>query len=108
MLLNLNYLPMKKALLGLALTMITVFSVMAQSRTVTGRVTSAEEPEGIPGVNVLVKGSATGTITDLEGAYTLQVPAGSDVLVFSFVGYLSQEITIGNQNTVNVVLEQDV
>ena len=99
---------MKKALLGLALTIITVFSVVAQSRTLTGRVTSAEEPNGIPGVNVLVKGSTTGTITDLDGAYTVQVDGGSDVLVFSFVGYLSQEITVGNQNTINVVLEQDV
>lgn len=99
---------MKKALLSLVLAMLTVFSVIAQSRTVTGKVTSAEEPEGIPGVNVLVKGSATGTITDLDGVYSVQVPAGSDALVFSFVGYLSQEIAIGNQNTVNVVLEQDV
>ena len=99
---------MKKTLLGLALAMITVFSVTAQNRTVTGKVTSAEEPNGIPGVNVLVKGSTTGTITDLDGGYSLQIPSGSDALVFSFVGYLSQEISIGNQNTINVVLEQDV
>ncbi|MEX2592986.1 MAG: TonB-dependent receptor [Anditalea sp.] len=99
---------MKKILLGVALTMITVFSVMAQSRTVTGTVTSADEPEGIPGVNVRVQGTTGGAITDLDGTYSVEVPEGSDVLVFSYVGFLAQEIVIGNRTVVDVVLEPDV
>ncbi|MEX2592988.1 MAG: SusC/RagA family TonB-linked outer membrane protein [Anditalea sp.] len=99
---------MKKGLLGLALTIITVFSVMAQSRTVTGQVTSADEPEGIPGVNVRVQGTMVGAITDLDGTYSVDVPEGSDVLVFSFVGFDTQEITIGNRTELDVVLEPDV
>lgn len=99
---------MKKALLGLALTLCTVFSVLAQSRTVTGKVSSAEEPEGIPGVNVRVQGTMVGAITDMDGAYSVEVPAGSEVLVYSFVGFISQEIAIGNRNRIDVVLEPDV
>jgi TonB-linked SusC/RagA family outer membrane protein len=99
---------MKKGLLGFALTIITVFSVMAQSRTITGQVTSADEPEGIPGVNVRVQGTMAGSITDLDGTYSVQVPEGSEVLVFSFVGFTTQEVNIGNRTEVDVVLEPDV
>ena len=99
---------MKKVLLGLVLTIFTVFSVMAQSRTITGKVSSADEPEGIPGVNVQVQGTAVGAITDIDGTYSVEVPQGSNVLVFSFVGFQSQSVTIGNQTEVDVVLLPDV
>ncbi len=99
---------MKRVLLGLALTVVTVFSVMAQSRTITGKVSSADEPEGIPGVNVQIQGTATGTITDIDGTYSVEVPQGSNVLVFSFVGFTTQTVTIGNRSEVNVVLAADV
>ena len=99
---------MKKVLLGLLLMFTAVYTVVAQGRNITGRVTSVEEPDGIPGVNVLAKGSTVGTITDLDGSYSLVVPEGSEALVFSFVGYMSQEVTIDNQATINVTLEQDV
>ncbi|WP_194775487.1 SusC/RagA family TonB-linked outer membrane protein [Pararhodonellum marinum] len=99
---------MKKVLLGFALTLITVFSVVAQSRTVTGRVTSTDEPDGVPGVNVQVKGSTVGAITDLDGTYSVNVPDGSTALVFSFVGYLTQEVAIGNRTVVDVLLAPDV
>lgn len=99
---------MKKILLGIALSLATVISLMAQTRTVTGRVTSAEEPEGIPGASVVVKGTTTGTVTDIDGGYSLQVPAGSETLVFSFVGYLSKEVAIAGQSTINVSLDPDV
>ena len=99
---------MKKVLLGLVLTVFAVFSVMAQSRTITGKVTSADEPEGIPGVNVQVQGTAVGAITDIDGSYTVEVPQGSNVLVFSFVGFTTQNVTIGNRSEVNVVLAPDV
>ncbi|MBS9523472.1 TonB-dependent receptor [Litoribacter alkaliphilus] len=99
---------MKKILLSFVLAFITVVSVMAQSRTVTGTVTSAEEPEGVPGVNVRVKGTTVGAITDLDGSYTIEVPADANTLVFSFVGFLTREVAVGNQSTVDVLLEPDV
>jgi len=99
---------MKKALLGLALAVITVFSVTAQSRTVTGKVTSADEPDGIPGVNVRVQGTTVGAITDLDGFYSVNVPQGSDVLAFSFVGFFTQEVAVGGRSVINVELEADV
>lgn len=109
MLKNLNlFIQMKRVLLSLALVLVAVISLKAQSRTVTGTVTSEEEPQGIPGVNVSVRGTMVGTITDIDGSYSLTVPEGSDVLVYSFVGFLTQEKTIGNQNQLDVFLEPDV
>jgi TonB-dependent starch-binding outer membrane protein SusC len=99
---------MRKVLFYLFLVIIAAPDVLAQVRTVTGRVTSADEPDGIPGVNVLVKGTSIGAITDLDGAYSIEVPSGSNVLVFSFVGFESQEVAIGNRSEVDVVLAQDV
>ena len=99
---------MKKTLLGLALTMITVFSVLAQSRTVTGTVTSEDEPEGIPGVNVRIQGTMVGAITDMDGTYSVEVPEELNVLTFSFVGFNSQNVPIGNRTVVDVVLMPDV
>lgn len=81
---------------------------MAQSRTVTGKVTSADEPDGIPGVNVQIKGSVAGTITDLDGTYSLNVPERATNLVFSFVGFRTQDVAIGNRSIVDVVLALDV
>ncbi|MFC5412981.1 SusC/RagA family TonB-linked outer membrane protein [Larkinella bovis] len=76
--------------------------------TVSGRVTS-ESGEGLPGVSVVIKGTQRGTVTSSEGTYSLSVPeaAGGAVLVFSFVGYLSQEISVSAATTVNVSLKPD-
>ncbi|MEX1239969.1 MAG: TonB-dependent receptor [Cyclobacteriaceae bacterium] len=79
----------------------------SQSRTVAGKVTSQDDGSGIPGVNVIEKGTNNGTATDVDGNYTLNV--GEDAtLVFSFVGFTSQEIAVGSQTTVNVNLTPDV
>jgi TonB-linked SusC/RagA family outer membrane protein len=99
---------MKNILLCFVLIAGTTFSAYAQDRTVTGKVTSVDEPEGIPGVNVLVKGSMVGSITDIDGNYSVAVPDGSSTLVFSFVGYMSQEVNVGNRTTIDIVLQQDV
>ncbi|WP_106134663.1 SusC/RagA family TonB-linked outer membrane protein [Mongoliibacter ruber] len=99
---------MKKILLSFALAFMTVLTVAAQSRTVTGKVTSVEEPDGIPGVNVRVKGTTLGTITDLDGSYSISVPEGSSVLTFSFVGFMTKEMAIGNSSQINVLLEADL
>ncbi|WPP48417.1 SusC/RagA family TonB-linked outer membrane protein [Catalinimonas niigatensis] len=92
------------------LTLLGVFciaSVTYAQTTVSGKVTAPEEGS-LPGVNVLVQGTSTGTVTDMDGNYNLTVPAGSDVLVFSSIGYVTQEITINGRSTINVELQADV
>lgn len=98
---------MKRNLITALIVLLQVATVFAQSRTVTGRVTSADEPNGIPGVNVLVKGTSIGTATDLDGKFSININSPSDVLVFSFVGFLNQEVRVDNQSVVNVVLQSD-
>ena len=63
--------------------------------------------EGIIGANVLQKGTTNGTVTDLDGNFTLTVPDKNAVLVFSFLGYVSQEVIVGNQTTLNIILKED-
>lgn len=108
MLINLKIQPMKKVLLGFALSFLTIVSVLAQSKTITGRVTSADEPTGVPGASVVVKGTTQGTVTNLDGSYSLQVPSDASTLVFSFVGYLTKEVTVGSASVINVVLDVDI
>ncbi len=74
---------------------------------VTGAVISADDNLPLPGVNVFVKGTATGAATDLDGRYALDAPSPNDTLVFSFVGYLTQEIPIQGRTTIDVQLEED-
>ena len=99
---------MKKVLLGFAFTLLTIVSVLAQSKTITGRVTSAEEPDGVPGASVVVKGTTQGVITDLDGSYSIDVPADATTLVFSFVGYLTKEMPIGSNSVIDVMMDLDV
>lgn len=76
-------------------------------RTIKGKVTEKDKSEGLPGVNVVIKGTSTGTTTDGTGNYTLSVPESGAVLVFSFVGYVSQEVAVGNRSTLDVAIESD-
>ncbi len=78
----------------------------AQNAVITGTVT-VENGETLPGVNVLVKGSNTGTITDAEGRYSIQAPTDG-TLVFSFIGYQMQEVALGGRSEVNVVMQEDI
>lgn len=78
----------------------------AQSLTVKGKVT--DSGEGIPGVNISIRGTSTGTVTDVQGDYSLQVPSGDAVLVFSSIGYESQEIPVNGRATINVDMAVDV
>jgi len=93
-------------LLALILLLCTVTPVFAQNVTVSGTVTDVNK-EPLIGVNVQVKGTSTGTITDLNGKYSLQSLGSQSVLVFSYVGFLPQEVTVGNQRTINVTLRED-
>lgn len=89
------------------LLVLGAFSVSAQNVTVNGKVTSADDQSGIPGVNIVEKGSSNGTVSDADGKYSLSVPANA-VLVFTFVGFATQEIVVGGRTTVDVALEADV
>jgi TonB-linked SusC/RagA family outer membrane protein len=97
----------KILLLGLTLFLVNAMA-FAQGRVITGTVTSTEDGMGVPGATVLVKGTTIGTATDIDGKYSINIPAGSNVLVFTFVGLTSQEVNIGNRSTINVALESDV
>jgi hypothetical protein len=84
-----------------------VLRVAAQDKTVTGRVTSADDGSTLPGVNVVVRGSSSGTVTDAQGRYSISVGDGA-TLVFSFVGLTTQEIAVNNRSTIDVQLQADV
>jgi TonB-dependent starch-binding outer membrane protein SusC len=75
---------------------------------VRGTVTGADNNEPLPGVNVVVKGTSQGTTTNSSGGYQINVPGPNSVLVFSFVGYLSKEVPVGNRQQIDVKLEADV
>ncbi|WKN30651.1 TonB-dependent receptor [Porifericola rhodea] len=82
--------------------------IVTQSINISGQVTSEEDGEGVPGVNVLVKDTNIGTVTDINGRYTLEVPDAESILVFSSIGFASEEILVGGQTTINVVLLPDI
>ncbi|WPP49543.1 SusC/RagA family TonB-linked outer membrane protein [Catalinimonas niigatensis] len=98
---------MKKYLLLLFTVFACLTTVWAQDSVIKGTVTTSEDGSPLPGVNIIVQGKATGTVTDIDGNYTLNVSDADDVLLFSYIGYQTQEIEIGNSTTINVVLEVD-
>jgi TonB-linked SusC/RagA family outer membrane protein len=98
---------MRKFLLTLIALAIVLFSY-AQERNVSGKVTSAEDSSPLPGVNVVVKGTTNGTVSDTDGNYIIKVPANGSVLVFSFIGLESQEVEIGGRTTVDLQMTTDV
>ncbi|TGE06192.1 SusC/RagA family TonB-linked outer membrane protein [Hymenobacter fodinae] len=111
--------PLRKTALGLSWPLLaatglslaggllapTAVQAQATAQSVSGRVVGTDGA-GLPGVNVVVKGTTTGTVTDGEGRYTVAAPAGS-TLVFSFVGFTSKEVAVGNQTTINATLGED-
>jgi|WetSurMetagenome_2_1015567.scaffolds.fasta_scaffold01200_7 TonB-dependent starch-binding outer membrane protein SusC len=95
---------LKKRLFIVALCIMMSSVVFGQQVKVSGTITDASDGSALPGVNVVVKGTLTGTITDLNGAYSISAKP-TDVLVFSFIGYIPQEITVGDQTKINVALK---
>lgn len=96
-----------RILILLTVTLLPLFSLSAQtSKEITGTVTSTEEAEPLVGVNILIKGTSTGTVTDVDGNYKINATE-SDVLVFSFIGYIAQEVTVGDQSSISVQLKLD-
>ncbi len=100
---------MKKILLSkiLFLLLLCCSTAWAQERVVSGKVTSTEDGTVLPGVSILLKGSATGTVTDSNGTYAISVSNGS-TLVFSFIGFLSQEVLVSERTIVDVQLTTDI
>jgi len=98
----------KPIILFFGLVLFVLHTAYAQDRTISGKVTSVEDGEGLPGVNILVKGSSQGTISDVEGNYTIKVNQENPVLVFSSIGYLSEEVEVGNQSEINLSLSPDI
>jgi len=97
----------KSGFLSLILLGFAISLAFAQEITVTGTVSSdAEGP--IPGVNIVIQGTTQGAVTDVDGNFTITVPGPDAVLVFTSIGYASQNITVGNQTSINVVLTEDV
>ena len=78
-----------------------------QGVVVTGKVTSADDNESLPGVNIIEKGTSNGVVTDLDGSFSISINKDAS-LVFSSVGYVTQEIAVGNQSVINIALKQDV
>lgn len=100
---------MKKILLLSFMLLLTLsFNALAQERTVTGKVTSADDGSGLPGVNVILKGTNTGAITDIDGNYSVSVPSSGGILQFSFIGLKSVEIEIGARSVIDVPMSEDV
>ncbi len=98
---------MKKFLLTCS-ALVLVLCSWAQERLVTGKVASSEDGSTLPGVNVVVKGTTNGTVTDAEGKYSLSVSGADPILVFSFIGLQTQEVAVGQRSAVDVQLSLDV
>jgi TonB-linked SusC/RagA family outer membrane protein len=83
------------------------FAVAAQTRTITGKVTSSEDGQPLPGVSVVVQGTTKGTVTDVEGNYSIGLNPSESILVFSFVGYTTQTIAVGDKTAIDIILSED-
>ena len=86
----------------------SVVEVVLQSSTVTGQVSSSEEPGGVPGVNIIIKGSDQGTVTDISGKYSIEVPGEEAVLVFSSIGFITEEVVVGTKSVIDMTLVPDI
>ncbi|RYF72398.1 MAG: SusC/RagA family TonB-linked outer membrane protein, partial [Cytophagaceae bacterium] len=97
------HLPVRH-LLSCCLLLLLSGSMLAQT-TITGKVTSADDQQVMPGVSIVIKGTTVGTTTRADGSYTLNVPGQNRTLTFSFIGFDTQELAVGNRSTVDVSLK---
>lgn len=96
-----------KRMLSVFCGLLMVTATFGQERTVTGIVTD-KNGESLPGVNVVVKGTTAGVVTDLNGKYSIKVPGPDATLVFSYVGYTSKEVKVADQTNISVTMEEEV
>lgn len=99
---------MKTGFLLVFILALSILNGIAQSRVLTGKVTSSEDGSPIPGVTISVKGTSLGTVTNMDGIYTITIPTTAKEVVFSFVGMASREIQVTASNKLDVVLSPDV
>jgi TonB-dependent starch-binding outer membrane protein SusC len=100
--------PIIKRLLFIIVTLFYSSFVFSQGQVVTGVVTDKETSESIPGVNIVIQGTTTGVITDLDGNFKIEINDPSAVLAFSSIGYLTEVVTVGEQTEINVGLIPDI
>lgn len=98
---------MKNLLLAIGLTLLTALSAVVHAQTVTGLIIDQADESPLPGVSILIKGTSTGTATDVDGRYSINVPGAETVLVFSYLGFQTQEQTVGNRTNINLTLQED-
>ncbi len=96
----------QRGLMGALMLLLSVGIAFAQDVTISGTVTGAEDGMPIPGVSVVQKGTTNGTITDIDGNYSITAPSGA-VIAYSFVGMKAQEVTVGSQTTINIALQSE-
>lgn len=99
---------MKKILLTTMFTTLLGTLVWAQTRTVAGRITSAEDGQAMPGVSIVVQGSSKGTVTDADGNFSIELAASENTLVFSFIGYKAVTVDVSSRAEVSIQMETDV
>ena len=97
----------KVLLLSFALLLVLTNIALAQSRAISGKVLAAENGQPLPGVNVVVKGTTVGTFTGADGSFTVNVTNDNAVLLFSYLGYVPQEISTSGKSTISVQLRED-
>jgi len=98
---------MIKSLLVFCFGVFTFGNLFAQEITISGNVTDTDNGEALPGVSVFIKGTTIGTITDFEGNYSFSIPEDTKTLVFSFLGYKTQEIEINSRSVIDIALQLD-
>ncbi|WP_020595427.1 SusC/RagA family TonB-linked outer membrane protein [Spirosoma panaciterrae] len=104
-----NYLRQTGRMVALFLfSWLLCIRVYAQDRKITGRITDGNDNSAVPGANVVVKGTQTGVVTDANGQFSLNVASGRNVLTVSAIGYVSQDVTIGNRSSVDITLAPDI
>ncbi|MCC5919562.1 MAG: TonB-dependent receptor [Cyclobacteriaceae bacterium] len=99
---------MKQTLQVLTVLLLCFHLVHAQETTISGTVYSLEDEESLPGVSVTVKGTTIGVTTNIDGQYSIDVPSDANVLVFTFVGMVKEEVRIGNRSTIDVYLSPNI
>ncbi len=100
---------MRKNLLIKLVPLLLLINSMAwaQERTVTGKVTSADDGTGLPGVNLVVKGTTSGTVTDSDGRFSLPLGSAGSTIIVSFIGFVTQEIEVGDRTSIDIKLVSD-
>jgi TonB-linked SusC/RagA family outer membrane protein len=96
-----------KRLLGIIMILFSVIQLRAQTKTISGTITSAEDGTPLPGISVIVEGAASGTSTDAYGKYTLSVPSDRAKVIFSGIGVASQTVNVSNRSNISLTLSKD-